>query len=318
MPPAADDVVFGANSFNGTNQTVTVDLPSIYVKSLTWTDPDGDAPTLEISSGNINIGGSLDIAPTVKLEIADPGNTYFNFISNDEMVTQTIALGTDKVVSGGFDLGNITFLGSGSWMLTTALNASGTIRFNKGSFEVEAGAPLYIYADEAIIDGVNMDLTLAQAIFQVTTFNLLTVNTFNAGTSNISSELFEVTPEAMTFHQVFLEGTEGELHGENLFFTDLTLNSVVKSTVYGSHTYYGELRFSQPGMIVEFEVDKVQNVNNITHPIPDGAEVCGGHLLVRSTIRGIQAIFNALPDAMDMVPAISVPNIILQDIMALP
>jgi hypothetical protein len=136
-------------------------------------------------------------------------------------------------------------------------------------------------------------------------FVINSIGTLDAGTSNIYTPLFDVTPSGLTFSEMILLGMNGILRGTDLTFTDVKLSSSVKSTVYGSHTFLDELQFDQPGMIVEFEANTTQNINNL---ISKGSE-CGGQIWVRTTQTGSRVTFKALPMSGD----IALIYVLLQD-----
>lgn len=301
IPTAADTVIFDGNSFPGSTESVTVDLPAIYFNTMIWTDPDNDQPTWLIPSGSINIGGSLTLAPSQNVTIGNTASTFFNFTS--ALPGNTITAADNN--PDGFDLGNITFAGTGSWTLGAELNASGTIEFNGGTFNSGAGN-YSISATKILIDGTGVNISLNDSEVFIETFQLVSVGTFNADQSNLYVRLlFAVTPVNLTFNELFMLGANTELRGTNLIFKDVQLNSTNTASVFGSHTYNNLLQFNEPGMTAEFEAGSVQKVKNMNSL----GTLCGGEILIRSTSSGNQFTFEALPGASDII----LQNVLLQD-----
>src|SRR5665811_1037524 len=58
-PTSIDNVIFDANSFSSTGQTVTVNIPQVYFKNMTWTGALNN-PTFT-NSYTMNISGSLTL-----------------------------------------------------------------------------------------------------------------------------------------------------------------------------------------------------------------------------------------------------------------
>ncbi|PHN07317.1 T9SS type A sorting domain-containing protein [Flavilitoribacter nigricans] len=298
IPNISTNVIFDANSFPGQNETVTVDLPAIYFNNMTWTDPDNDVPTWSIPTGDVLVGGSLTLAPSMLVSLASPTTTEFHFISTAMGNTIDAANGGGI----GFDLGNVTFEGTGGWTLNTELKVSGDIVFNNGTFST--GADHNLNATTVSLDGASIDVSFNTSEIFSTTFEVLDYGTFDAGMSNIYTELFDITPSGMSFHEMILLGTEGILRGDDITFFDVKLSSSEKSSVYGDHTYTNELQLDQPGMIVEFEAGSTQTINDL---ISLGID-CGGQIFLRSTVSGVQANF-INPN----LTAITVSNLLVRD-----
>lgn len=309
IPTFADDVVFDANSFTGNNQTVTVDLPAVYFHSMTWTDPDNDRPNWLIPSASVNVGGSLDLAPSMFVTVGSASPGFF-FITAEAGHTITTYNGTEFGTDIGFDLGQVTFNGraAASWTLGSVLNVSGTINFLRGTLSTDS---YNLLAEDILVNGDAMNLILnSSEILVGNSFEIDDIGTLDPGASNIYTPIFDIEPAGLTFSEMILLGTEGILRGTDLTFTDVKLSSSVKSTVFGSHTFLNELQFDQPGMIAEFEANTVQGVNDL---ISKGAD-CGGQIWIRSTEGGSPVTFKALPASGD----ITLINVLLQDNIADP
>ncbi|MCB0628962.1 MAG: T9SS type A sorting domain-containing protein [Saprospiraceae bacterium] len=305
IPTFADDVVFDENSFSGNNQTVNVNLPNIYFHSMTWSDPDNDRPTWLIPNGSVYVGGSLTLTPSMFVTVGNPTTSGFYFITTESGHTIDTYDGTAFGTDIGFDLANVTFSGSGSasWTLASVLNISGSINFLEGTLNTD---DYNILAGDILVDGSAMNLMLTSSeILVENSFQINSIGTLTAGTSNIYTPLFDITPTGLVFSEMILLGTEGILRGTDLTFTDVKLSSSFRSTVYGSHTFLNELQFDQPGMIVEFEAGTTQWVNNL---ISKGSD-CGGQIWVRTTETGSQVTFKALPLSGD----IALSYVMLQD-----
>ena len=305
LPTALDDVIFDETSFSSTNQTVTVDLPEIYFNNMTWEDPQQggrDRPTWSIPSGEVYIGGSLTLAPTMNVSAGTGVN--FNFVaeSGDHTVTATDDDGD------GFDLKNIIFDGGGSWTLGGAMYASVELTFTNGTFNTSSSNHNF-EATTITVEGNGVTLTLNDSEIFSTNFNIQDIGTLNADDSNIYTAYFNIDPAlALTFNELILRGDEGVLTGTNLTFLDVTLSNNIKSTVYGSHTYNGRLQFDKKGMIVEFEAGTTQQIADLAATGGD----CGEEIIVRTTQNGSAVNFVATDGG------ISVTGIIIQDNVATP
>lgn len=279
LPTAGDNVFFDENSFDEENQVVTVDLPAIYFNNMTWTDPkqtgnNFNFPVWSIPSADVYVGGSLELAPTMSV------NSFGTIHFVAESGNQTITAADDDGM--GFDLNNVIFEGGGIWTLGGALLTSQSILFEDGTFDTST-SNYDVNAATISIDGNSTNLVLNDSKITTTTFEILSIGTINAGTSNILTQNFDITPSGLAFYEVLLRGDEGVLRGPDLSFRDVILSNEVKSTVYGSHSYSNLLQFDKPGMIVEFEAGTTQEIGDLESL----GQNCGDQLIyVRTTQSG--------------------------------
>ena len=118
IPSSTDNVIFDANSFDATGQTVTVNVPQIYLNSMTWA---GAVNNPTFSNGyTMNISGSLTLINEMTY---NGGTTKFNSTEIGNTIT-----------SVGNNIGNITFDGvGGEWGLQDA-TIFNNLTLNNGGF----------------------------------------------------------------------------------------------------------------------------------------------------------------------------------------
>ena len=171
-------VVFDANSFTGTGQTVTINQLA-YCKDMTWTGVNNN-PTLN-GTQELDIYGSLTLSSAMTLTYT--GNLYFK--SNTTTATITTA--------GRIIRSSIYFDGTGGgWTLQDSLITKPTsLYLNNGSLNTN-GQYVFIGRFNSAVSGVR-SLTLGSSTVEVpfshSSFNAWDVSasnfTVNAGTSLI-------------------------------------------------------------------------------------------------------------------------------------
>lgn len=245
IPTASDNVIFDAESFTEAGQTVTLDGAQQYCRTMTWYSDVLGVPTMHFSDGSsLNIFGSLiltqDIYMTVSYEDVEtafvnfraenanpPGNTGYNITTFQHV------------------LPNVTFEGpDGYWVLSGGIQVENTIEvllghFNTNGFSVDAG--------QFLVNGADAYLTLGNSILSISElFQISSINTFEAGTSSIRTNVLTVVP-TLTFNEVqmvdngdpFIDldpDLDTEINGDGLIFNTLILTGGNNNYVHGSHT----------------------------------------------------------------------------------
>ncbi len=131
-PTMNDDVIFDANSFTASGQTVTMDEAQGECNSMTWTGVTNNPGFESFTPNIINIYGSLTLSPDmtcnlrfVEMESDNPGNT---------IATGGTSLGTNAI---------FRLHGEGGWALQDVLNCrdvqmqSGTFNSNGNTINCE-------------------------------------------------------------------------------------------------------------------------------------------------------------------------------------
>lgn len=171
VPGAQDDVHFDGNSFNSHSQ-LTISGQAL-CRNFHWNIP-GIAPEIT-GTGNLTVSGSFHLLTPVHSTFY--GQTTFN------------GTGSNNPVSFGGNnwTSDLTFEGTGGWVLNSKINAPGSnIRLKKGSLYT-AGKP--VICSRFFADGVeNRTLNLGQSIVAVIYGWDVVPSTnlnFNAGNSKI-------------------------------------------------------------------------------------------------------------------------------------
>ncbi len=125
VPTLSDNVIFDANSFTSSGQTVTVNIASISCNNMNWTGVT-NTPTLNMSNNLLYIYGSLTMVS---------GMNTSNFFCCTNSITFKATSTGKTITTGGKSIGQIWFDGvGGEWTLQDALSAPGGIFLVNGSF----------------------------------------------------------------------------------------------------------------------------------------------------------------------------------------
>ncbi|WP_020531623.1 T9SS type A sorting domain-containing protein [Flexithrix dorotheae] len=217
QPTATQDVVFDLNSFDGSNNTVTIDANNPVCKSMTWTGVT-NSPTFQRTGGNyLSIYGSLTLEAGMTWNYNDQ---VFFLGSGDFTITSA---------GQGFLQYLLFYNTAGSWKLLDEFSSSshvylrgGTLNTNDQNFTaLELDANYASDETRALILGSSY-VTLTNSGNEVldirSTGNLLT---FDAGTStieftNTGSSYVELGTNDRTFYNII--GNAGTLGGNRLEF----------------------------------------------------------------------------------------------------
>ncbi|CAN5134622.1 hypothetical protein BH09BAC5_BH09BAC5_03740 [soil metagenome] len=242
IPTPYDDVFFDANSFSSVNDTVYMDLQSIYCHTMDWSVVT-NSPTF---SGNdqINIFGNLLLSYNMFWN-SNAGGVNFQSTSPGAMIS-----------SGGQYLNSVTCSGiGGTWTLQDSLYVS-DIYCSNGIF----------YSNDKTIRGWNLNFGL-QAFLGASEIFVEngSLNAYNPGV-----DVDSTTINFITNGQLISNG--GIFHDVN-FYGDGYLNSLVGCTfnkmviISGSLTVDGDntfdtLYFNNPGQSVTIAANSIQTINN--------------------------------------------------------
>ena len=241
LPGSGDDVYFDANSFNGTNQVVTVDVASPTTKNMTWQSA-LYTPTLANASGadNLYIHGSLKLIPSMNQNFTGD----WNFMSN---------VSGNTLNSAGQPMTDVTFVGGndgeGGWDLDNVLDVSGTIDFRNGSLDL----------DDWDVSTKNFNATTPNTRVLNLTSSEITINDGQWNPSDASNLTFDEGTS-----KIVVQGTAASnFYGNGLAYNDVTFTSTgtLNSNVTGSNTF-NTLRF-EAGVTATIEAGSTQTATQI-------------------------------------------------------
>lgn len=203
VPGNSDDVVFDANSFSSTNQSVTINV-SANMKSLSFTG----IPTGTSIYGSITVYGSVTLHSNLSsgLYIALKGT------------------GTHTFTSAGQTIGNIIQSGSGSYTLQDPLKVSSSIDIQDGSFyangyNIDCGTFGSTTKNTRTIDISNITITLRSGWGATSLFYLQNL------TLNSSGCQFEV----LDSHVLYFYGNYPiSIKGAHFYYATATANGLVQ------------------------------------------------------------------------------------------
>ena len=133
-PTANDDVVFDANSFTVTSQTVTINGATAYCRSFLIQPAVANSPTFVQASGHLNlqVSGSL---------LLQPGIVW----SYNALISFHSASSSENITTAGHALQNISFENAtGTWTQTDSLRAF-NVYLNRGTYRT-ANYPLSCFS----------------------------------------------------------------------------------------------------------------------------------------------------------------------------
>lgn len=241
LPGSGDDVYFDANSFNGANQVVTIDVASPTAKNMTWQSA-LYTPTLVNASGadNLYIHGSLKLIPSMNQNFAGD----WNFMSN---------VSGNTVNSAGQPMTDVTFVGGndgeGGWDLDNILDVSGTIDFRNGSLDL----------DDWDVSTKNFDATTPNTRVLSLTSSEISINDGQWNPSDATNLTFDKGTS-----KIVVQGTSASnFFGNGLSYNDVTFTSTgtLNSDITGSNTF-NTLRF-EAGVTATIDAGTTQSAAQI-------------------------------------------------------
>ena len=216
VPGSTDDVIFDANSFSQSGQTVTLDTSMSYCNSMDWTGVLHNPGLVGNGfSTIINIHGSLTLSPNANYDFG---------------VVELESTGSGNTIScGGNHLGTFAFLRfngiGGNWTLQDTLNAyyvqfyHGTLNSNGNTLNIDATFGLY-GAGTKVLNLSNSSIHVSQ--WRTSGTN----NTLNMGNSTIYANSFYGDQNAdgpFNYHDLIMN--EGGYIYDDCNFNDITLGN---------------------------------------------------------------------------------------------
>jgi hypothetical protein len=259
-PGPFDDVLFDANSFGSTGQTVNTDTTFIYCKHMDWTGA-LYTPTFSFGAGvTLNIFGSLTLISNIDWQ--QSGTINFRSTSSG-----------NTIISAGNTLTVISFDGAaGEWALQDDLNAYG-ISVIQGSF----------YSNNKVINcwnGFSSTSQYARAIY-LGSSTVTIVNTWqmSGGSTLPTIDADSAVINVQSSGGAIFSGGNSNYHKVNFNTTANAAiydnNSFDKLLVTGNITIFGNnasdtLFFNNPGHEIILNFNTTQTINNalLANPLP--------------------------------------------------
>ena len=256
VPSSANNVIFDANSFDGPNQIVTVNSPSVICLNMTWNGVTNSPTFVGTGDKKLQIFGSLSFSPDMAMDYL--GEVIFNGTSGGLQID----LANHPIVNANFQSP------VGGWTIVSPFTVIKTINIDGGNIDF-SGQPLKVYNFNVRPTQMStIDLTNCNVVFgyvpmsgsapnvvanvQILSdqLNLVTTNsTINMPSQNaemiiqgsqdiffnvvnvtnaigkfvLNDPAFISTPGSVHFNSLSLLG-DGEVFGNN-FFTELNLFS---------------------------------------------------------------------------------------------
>ncbi len=177
-PTLLDNVIFDANSFSASGQTVTLDISTAVCNNIDWTGV-ANMPTFNGNNKTLKVYGSLTLVPGMTITA--------NTLSMSFEATTT----GKTITTAGKSMHNLSLNGiGGGWTLQDALTVSGAVSINNGSFSTNnqtVSADIFTYSG-----GGTKSLTLGSSIINLSNGNVpwefrgVSGMTLSAGTSTIN------------------------------------------------------------------------------------------------------------------------------------
>ncbi|MBL0339561.1 MAG: T9SS type A sorting domain-containing protein [Bacteroidetes bacterium] len=264
QPSMQDNVIFDANSFSPSGDTVYVHPTlGVYVNNLTFTSIP-NATVLYSSSGNsaINVSGSL----TMPAEL----NLY------SVVLKMTSSVSGNTLSSGGNSFTEIIFAGSGDWTLQDDLSAS--------NFSAVSGT--FISDGHAInVGGVNLggNATLDFGTSTITVIGFWSNYnvTIIGGDANLimTSSFLSIQPAGAHFNSITFTGTANTTSNfscnyliANGNFTNI--NSIITA---GTATFKSDVRLPLNFICDTLILDNPGNLVEISNMTVNGDMICNGN-----------------------------------------
>ena len=172
-PTPVDDVFFNANSFTASGQTVTINSPTVFCKTMSWSGVT-NTPTFNLPlSSTLRIFGSLLFVPGVTTNLSG----YINFESTSP---------GNNITTAGKNFFTIVFNGiGGAWTLLDNISFAKFIKLINGSLNTNGQTTLSDYFEN---QAGSTSLNLGNSVINVNSQWYMGASglTLNAGTSTIN------------------------------------------------------------------------------------------------------------------------------------
>lgn len=233
-PPSTTDPAIFDSASNATAYTVTVDAASSCLDFTLGAPASGKVSFVD-GGGTLDVYGALSMpGGTAGITFTFTGLLVFRATGGPNTIDfNGIAYPGASLI---FDDGASVGIGSGSWVLASALSApSAVTNLKAGSLDL-AGFALTCLTLKDNSPGVHFALTPGAAIITCGTFNLGGSTMSSAGTSTVKAQILKRAPGAtISFYDFILtsyDGTEGgSISGSWSFLNSFAIDNVTLATV---------------------------------------------------------------------------------------
>lgn len=302
IPTPGEDVIFDANSFANPMDIVMINVENAYCRDMRWEGPTGMPSINGTMEKNLRIFGSLLLSPLMNFDCE--GDIYFQAQAEGQTIT---------TANQTFQK-DVTFSGSGGWILQDSLKLLQDLYFQSGYLNTNDQA-VHIARfmshgqNQRRLEFTNSTITLDDGIrYFYLSFDLQTNNLiFDAGTSTIAflrnGGISLEGGQAITFHKVINYTSGGHNNRTNpaQVLTFDTLEFFAEGVLNDNHHYTKNLIINA-GYDLHISERDTLSFDSI---IVRGG--CGQFAEIRSNTIGIPV--NIIPTR-----ANSVSDVILQDL----
>lgn len=211
-PSAIDDVYFDANSFSGSDETVSMGGGMLNCKHLTIVDVPGGTSFEQISSGSINVYGDLTLDDAASYSL---GEIRMQSTAGANIQTEGVPLGAQGV---------LVITGAGDFELGTELNAR-ELRIEAGNFWSN-GNSIFLIDKLDVVNGYTGTVDLSNSTIETSIFDQSSgTPTVNLSGTDIQVESI-VYGDGLEFNVLTLVGNAGGLATSfgSYYAADLTIN----------------------------------------------------------------------------------------------
>lgn len=262
-PGPGNDVYFDQNSFNGPNQTVTINVDAEF-KSMNWSGVTNTPALAGSNNISLTIHGSLVLSPNMIYEFEGD----INFVSDNK--------GNRINTEGQIILGSIIFDEEngnyGGWYLENPLTTDGNFRLNNGDFETRdfdltVGGGFYVLGSGTTDFGSSMIKNEGTTTFSIQN---------NSARKFIGGDAtFIIEGGDFIINNIYNNSSSSinDLDFGQLEFIDFANITLINQGFYVGFDTGGRLILNKGGQI------KVQRFNNTTNAIvsPTVLELAGGY-----------------------------------------
>ncbi len=200
VPTANDDVFFDANSFPGPGAMVMINADNVYCRSMNWTGATGNPEFLGSMEKNLHVFGSLTLISGMQFKLE--GDLFFESSQAGNTITS----------AGKTFNQDVTFNGSGSWLLTDSMTVVRDLFLLQGSLNTNSQQVTLQRFESLTISSRNLKLEnsyvkLRSVDFQYLTWRAESENfQFDAGNSTIEffwyGDMVKNNTPSLTYNRV--------------------------------------------------------------------------------------------------------------------
>ena len=261
IPSSTDNVFFDGNSFTAASQIVTIDMEASF-KSMDWTGVTNN-PSLQVTSHDLHVGGSLVFAPTTDMNVSLTKNINF---SSD-------AAGNNIHMNGHTSSSSVFyFSGMGEWDILSDLTLR-SIFFNGGTFNSNNHQ---ISLNSSMGSGATSarNLNLGSSIITAPEWN------FTDSTNlNIDASAATIQVSGSTFHAGFQN------------YHNISLTGSDSVSIYGGASI--DSLYITPGLTVALQAGIFLAIDKIS-----ATGICGDLTVIKSLTPGSEATITKSSDTL--------------------